>query len=90
MKDDEIRFFRTCWRLRHPDRFVRDIIYVVRDFIHQKRCWYLLEKWSNLGFYDYGVALDLGWFYPDKLPERYAALVSDMTMDGDASDGSDA
>lgn len=85
MKDDEIRFFRTCWRCRNSRRInICDLIYIVSEFIHYKRCLYLLKKWSDIGFYDYGVSLDLGWFYHEKLPERYAALVSDMTLDGGA------
>ena len=27
----------------------------------QKRAWYLLKKWTNEGWYDYGVNLELGW-----------------------------
>ena len=79
MKDDEIRFFRTCWRLRHPDWFVRDIIRVVKEFIPVKRCHWLLKKWSRLGFYDYGTTLDLGWFCPDALPERDAKLIEEVS-----------
>ena len=29
--------------------------------MHYKRSWYLLGKWSDKGWYDYGVTLDLGW-----------------------------
>jgi hypothetical protein len=29
--------------------------------IPYKRAWYLLEKWSDRGLYDYGVTSDLGW-----------------------------
>ena len=29
--------------------------------IHPKRVVYLCYKWDNKGFYDYGVAADLGW-----------------------------
>ena len=75
MKDDEIRFFRTCWQYRHQGISIRDIICLVHEFIHYKRCYYLLDKWARLDFYDYGVALDLGWFEPDALPERYRVLL---------------
>ena len=30
--------------------------------IPYKQLMYYLEKWSYIGFYDYGVSLDLGWF----------------------------
>ena len=75
MKEDEKIFFKTCYRLRNNDYSIRDIIWFMKDFIHHKRCWYLLEKWSRLGFYDYGVTLDLGWFYADEMPERYLELI---------------
>ena len=26
-----------------------------------KQAWATLEKWTDKGLYDYGVALDLGW-----------------------------
>lgn len=82
MKDDEIRFFRTCWEWWHNEKApflnIRLIINIVSEFIPVKRCWYLLEKWTRLGFYDYGVTLDLGWFYPDDLPLRYKELIEEV------------
>ncbi len=32
--------------------------------IPEKRCLFLLGKWSGKGWYDYGVCLDLGWLTP--------------------------
>jgi hypothetical protein len=32
-----------------------------------------LEKWTNKGLYDYGVALDMGWATTGRMPERRAA-----------------
>lgn len=32
------------------------------DFpINKKRAYYLLEKWVDKGWYEYGVCIDLGW-----------------------------
>ena len=82
MKDDEKKFFITCYKYRgdglreyHPS--IRDIINILNDYqiINYRRCRYLLRKWNRLGFYNYGVALDLGWFEPNKFPERYKELV---------------
>lgn len=83
MKDDEKLFFRICVTYRYREIRpvqIRDIINILYDagVMHYKRCWYLLDKWDGLGFYDYGVAADLGWFVMDKLPERYAALIEDI------------
>ena len=39
---------------------------------------YYVEKWSNRGFYDYGVTLDLGWFYTDKLSGEYKKVYDEM------------
>lgn len=82
MKDDEKLFFRICVTYRHraisPVR-IREIVNILYDagVMHYKRCWYLLRKWGNLGFYDYGVTEDLGWFNMDRLPDRYATLLKD-------------
>lgn len=32
--------------------------------MHRKRVWYLAEKWSRKGWYEYGVAVDMGWLEP--------------------------
>lgn len=86
MKEDEIKFFKTmvkyCRQMRNgkmcgcvmPDY----IISILSEFIHYKRCYYLLRKWSGMGFYEYGVCLDMGWLDMDKLPERYEVLVEDL------------
>ena len=80
MKEDEKLFFRICIKYGHflfNTVRIREIIGILHDagVIHYKRCWYLLEKWEKLGFYNYGVTSDLGWIYLEKLPERYAALL---------------
>ncbi len=41
--------------------FPRDIVNEPGFPMHPKRAWYLLEKWTNQGWYEYGVTLDLGW-----------------------------
>ena len=43
-----------------------------------KQLMYYVEKWSNRGFYDYGVTLDLGWFYTDKLSGEYKKVYDEM------------
>ena len=80
MKDDEKVFFKVCYMFRLSGIFsVRDIVNIFEGVIHHKRCWYLLEKWCGLGFYNYGVTLDLGWFESiDSMPERYKALLREM------------
>ena len=56
--------------------------------IPYKQLMYYLEKWTNIGLYDYGVSLDLGWFcyinslilgtkfktYSDIIPSRVKRL----------------
>lgn len=82
MKEHEKIFFALCINLcgktflrignrLHP----RDIVNILADTIPHKRCWYYLQKWAGLGFYDYGVTLDLGWFYLDQLPQRYLDIL---------------
>lgn len=87
MKDDEIKFFLTVAKygktVSDGSTYVstgintRDIICLLSEFIHHKRCWYLLQKWAKLGFYNYGVTLDLGWIELDKLTERYKVLLQE-------------
>ena len=76
MKIYERIFFSLCYNLRESFK-PRDIVDILYDIIPHKRCWYYLEKWTSLGFYDYGVTLDLGWFYPEKLPVRYREIVEE-------------
>jgi hypothetical protein len=47
--------------LQYERKTPRDLINEPDFPIHHKRAWYLLQKWSDKGWYDYGVALDLGW-----------------------------
>lgn len=68
MKDDERLFFLRCVHAitNHGTGEIktaspRDIINEKNFPIHHKRAWYLLAKWSVKDWYDYGVALDLGW-----------------------------
>ncbi len=75
MKEDEKRFFRTCFKYRALGFRIRDIINILSEFMNYKRCWYLLKKWGRIGFYNYGVTEDLGWFELDKMPERYTELL---------------
>ena len=50
MKLDEINFFNTCYKYRNNGVSIREIINILKFFINYKRCWYLLKKWSGLGF----------------------------------------
>lgn len=76
MKVDEIAFFFYCYCMRMLYGFpVREIIDICSEAIPRKRCLYLLKKWANLGFYEYGVSLDLGWFEYYHMPDRYKKLL---------------
>lgn len=85
MKEDEIKFFKTMvmyGRQRTNSGTLvgiwpYELINFLSEYIHHKRCWYLLQKWSRLGFYDYGVSLDHGWLEFDNLPERYIAVIKE-------------
>lgn len=74
MKDQERIFFALCFNMRHTCK-PRQIVKLLADTIPHKRCWYYLEKWDRLGFYNWGVTIDLGWFELDKIPQRYAEIV---------------
>lgn len=68
IKDDERYFLQRmqaetggAYGQKRPRKTARDIINEPDFPIPYKRAWYLLEKWSNQGVYDYGVTVDLGW-----------------------------
>ena len=86
MKPLERIFFEACIHeqitscdLLHREFSVRVIgnIFSRLGFPY-KQLMYYVEKWSNKGFYDYGVTLDLGWFYPDKLSGEYKKIYDEM------------
>lgn len=66
MKPDEKLFFTECCKkisnhgnLLYTGIFPRDISREIG--IPHKRAKYLLSKWTDKGWYNYGVSLDLGW-----------------------------
>lgn len=68
MKEDEKQFFLECVaKIRNHgvqeerELWPRDLINTEGFPLNHKRAWFLLEKWSNRGLYDYGTTLDLGW-----------------------------
>ena len=74
MKEDE-RQLLAALRSEHPGPYKSDgaRIHVVRfadhagrDLgIHPKRVHYLLLKWADRGWWDYGVSVRSGWFTPE-------------------------
>lgn len=82
MKEDEKQFlilvYEKCKRYgdNKEKYFARDLINSEYCTIHHKRCWYLLEKWTGQGLYDYGVTLDLGWL-TDKGVEKAKELLNE-------------
>lgn len=45
--------------IKETGKTPREIINLLS--MNHKRAWYILEKWSIEGKYEYGVSLDLGW-----------------------------
>lgn len=82
MKVDEKDLFRLCILGTSPKckkKFtIRELIVISR--LNRKRCQYLLSKWTDLGFYNYGVNLELGWFEMNKIPERYLAVLGESLI----------
>ena len=87
MKPLEEIFFRDCvneqkrtFRLSDRELDIRTIgnIFERLGFSY-KQLMYYVEKWSNRGFYDYGVTLDLGLFEFDKLTGEYERIYDSMT-----------
>ena len=69
MKEDERIFLKTCQKHIRPPQCLSDtsavtargIINASGFSMHHKRAWYLLQKWTDKGWYSYGTTLDLGW-----------------------------
>lgn len=69
VKADEIELYNELWArcpidAPYKDRErVRDVIASLD--INEKRALYLLDKWSDRGWYEWGVVIDGGWFTPE-------------------------
>jgi hypothetical protein len=72
MKDDEKRFLVdvydrcTTYYIKGGKNIEnhttpRDLINEEGFYMNYKRAWYLLDKWANKGWYEWGVTMDLGW-----------------------------
>ena len=74
MKPDERLLLAAClarcrvqWEEREAAEWPRD---VAGDLgVHPKRAHYLFCKWTEQGFYEYGVNAGLGWFIQSASPE---------------------
>lgn len=69
IKDDERIFLAYMQVVAGPrgqllEKIPRELINEPGFPMSYKRAWYLLEKWSGKGLYDYGVTVDLGWMTP--------------------------
>ena len=73
MKDDEKQYFIQLYNLRNNRELLRALC--ILYYSESKRFRYILEKWSNLGFWESGVTVRSGWFVEDKIPDRYLVLV---------------
>ena len=62
MKSIEREFWQAI-KNRSEDICVRDVCHIFRDDrgVPVKRMRFWLNEWSDKGWYDYGVTLDLGW-----------------------------
>ena len=78
MHGHEKIFFILCFRLSASGIKPRSVVQILNDTIPHRRCWYYLRKWSNLGIYEYGVGMDLGWFIPAaQMPARYREILEE-------------
>lgn len=65
-QNQELMFFQLIGYLGKNNFSVRDIINITH--IPKKRACYILQKWVDKGWYDYGVSLDLGWLRINQMP----------------------
>ena len=84
MKPLERIFFQSCV-MQRGRMSVREIIAIFCALgFSEKQLLYYVFKWDTRDFYDYGVALDLGWFYPDKLIGEYKVMYENIVKKGGA------
>lgn len=87
MKPLEEIFFRACVNEQKRKSHSNDRELSIRTIgniferlgFSYKQLMYYVSKWSDRGFYDYGVTLDLGWFEFDKLTGEYKQIYDSMT-----------
>lgn len=95
MKPLERIFFMACVHEQQRKYLLADREFSVREIAKiferlgfpYKQLMYYVQKWSDRGFYDYGVALDLGWFYLDKLTGEYLVIYNSMPYSENWGDG---
>ena len=84
MKEDERKFLIDVFCRCQNGVTPRDIINEEGFPIHYKRAWYLLDKWADKGWYDYGVTSDLGWL-TDKGKEKASELAHNKRHEGESN-----
>lgn len=87
MKPLERIFFQACV-MQRGKMSVREIIamFCALGFSKKQLLCYV-NKWCGLDFYEYGVTLDLGWFYTDKLMGEYKVMYERTIENGGGSNG---
>lgn len=71
MKEDERRFLLDIYNrcrngyAKKDGISPREIINEEGFYMHYKRAWRILEKWSGKDWYEWGVTMDLGWLTPN-------------------------
>jgi len=71
VKDDELRYMKALANLRTSSMSLDPLAdYVAEQLgINHKRADYILRKWENKGWWDYGVSLRAGWLTADGMQQ---------------------
>lgn len=94
MKPLEEIFFRACINEQKRKLKVGDREFSIRVIgniferlgFSYKQLMYYVQKWSDKGFYDYGVSIDLGWLEFDKLDGGYKRIYEKIASVDDWKD----
>lgn len=82
MKEDEQRLLIDIYNRCHNGYTkqegisVKELVQEEGFYMHHKRTWSLLEKWSRKGWYEYGVSVRVGWLTPEGI-ERAKELIAE-------------
>ena len=86
VKTDEAQFLIDIYeKCKDSSLSPRDVINESDFYMHPKRAWYILSKWSKKDWYGWGVTLDLGWLTANGIQKAKNLLNGGRSNDAEAN-----
>jgi hypothetical protein len=67
MKNDEAELLQACQKRVPPNGTEMPREVAASLGMHPKRAAYIFQKWTDRGWYNYGVSVGTGWMEPEGL-----------------------